>query len=178
MKEYSLTNLRELEAEAIHIIREVAAEFENPVMLYSLGKDSAVMLQLAIKAFFPGKPPFPLMHIDTTWKFREMIEFRDRLTRELGLNLIVHIDHDGVRPGVNPFTQRIVDIAHIRLDSDWESEIGWNVGAIWAPTEDWRVGLSHRAEMDIDFGGNANFTQVSTATLSPNLTCWRKSSER
>jgi len=96
--------LKQLEAESIYIIREVAAEFERPVMLYSIGKDSAVMLQLALKAFFPGKPPFPLLHVDTTWKFREMIEFRDRLVRELGLELIVHINEEGVRKGVNPFT--------------------------------------------------------------------------
>ena len=82
MTAYHLTHLKQLEAESIHIIREVAAEFERPVMLYSVGKDSAVMLQLALKAFFPGKPPFPMLHVDTTWKFREMIEFRDRLMRE------------------------------------------------------------------------------------------------
>jgi sulfate adenylyltransferase subunit 2 len=99
-----LTHLKQLEAESIHIIREVAAEFERPVMLYSVGKDSAVMLQLALKAFFPGKPPFPLLHVDTTWKFREMIEFRDRYIRELGLELIVHTNQEGVRKGVNPFT--------------------------------------------------------------------------
>jgi len=101
---YHLTHLKQLEAESIHIIREVAAEFERPVMLYSVGKDSAVMLQLALKAFFPGKPPFPLLHVDTTWKFREMIEFRDRYIRELGLELIVHTNQDGVSKGVNPFT--------------------------------------------------------------------------
>ncbi|MDP3331218.1 MAG: sulfate adenylyltransferase subunit CysD [Methylococcaceae bacterium] len=104
MASYQLTHLKQLEAESIHIIREVAAEFERPVMLYSVGKDSAVMLQLALKAFFPGKPPFPLLHVDTTWKFREMIEFRDRHTRELGLELIVHTNQDGVSKGVNPFT--------------------------------------------------------------------------
>ncbi|MDP1666692.1 MAG: sulfate adenylyltransferase subunit CysD [Methylobacter sp.] len=104
MTSYQLTHLKQLEAESIHIIREVAAEFERPVMLYSIGKDSAVMLQLALKAFFPGKPPFRLLHVDTTWKFREMIEFRDRLVRELGLELIVHINEEGVRKGVNPFT--------------------------------------------------------------------------
>lgn len=104
MTSYKLTHLKQLEAESIYIIREVAAEFERPVMLYSIGKDSAVMLQLALKAFFPGKPPFPLLHVDTTWKFREMIEFRDRLVSELGLELIVHINEEGVRKGVNPFT--------------------------------------------------------------------------
>jgi sulfate adenylyltransferase subunit 2 len=95
--------LKRLEAESIHIIREVAAEFRNPVMLYSIGKDSSVMLHLAMKAFYPGKPPFPLMHVDTTWKFREMIKFRDETAARLGLKLIVHINEDGVRRGINPF---------------------------------------------------------------------------
>ncbi|MGM0767977.1 MAG: sulfate adenylyltransferase subunit CysD [Pseudomonadota bacterium] len=98
------THLKQLEAESMHIIREVAAEFDNPVMLYSIGKDSAVMLHLAMKAFAPGKPPFPLMHVDTTWKFREMIEFRDRLTEKLGLKLIVHTNQEGVEQGIGPFT--------------------------------------------------------------------------
>ena len=102
---YSLTHLKYLEAESIHIIREVAAEFDNPVMLYSIGKDSAVMLHLARKAFAPGKPPFPLMHIDTTWKFREMIAFRDTyIKHELGLDLIVYINRDGVKAGISPIT--------------------------------------------------------------------------
>lgn len=104
MTTHSYTHLKQLEAEGIHIIREVAAEFDNPVMLYSIGKDSAVLLHLAIKAFHPGKPPFPLLHVDTTWKFREMIEFRDRHIRELGLNLLVYTNEEGVRMGVNPFT--------------------------------------------------------------------------
>lgn len=104
MTTHTLTHLKQLEAEGIHIIREVAAEFEKPVMLYSIGKDSAVMLHLAMKAFYPGKPPFPLLHVDTTWKFREMIEFRDRYIRELGLNLLVYTNQEGVRMGVNPFT--------------------------------------------------------------------------
>ena len=100
-----LTHLRILEAESIHIMREVAAEFENPVMLYSIGKDSSVMLHLARKAFYPGKPPFPLMHIDTTWKFREMITFRESYARqELGLDLIVHINEEGRKAGIGPFT--------------------------------------------------------------------------
>ncbi|NNE42224.1 MAG: sulfate adenylyltransferase subunit CysD [Marinicaulis sp.] len=99
-----MTHLDRLEAEAIHIMREVAAETENPVMLYSVGKDSAVMLHLAMKAFFPSKPPFPLMHVDTTWKFREMIKFRDETAKRLGLDLIVHFNEDGVRQGVGPFT--------------------------------------------------------------------------
>lgn len=96
-------NLKRLEAESIEIMREVVAEFENPVMLYSIGKDSSVMLRLAIKAFHPGRLPFPLLHIDTTWKFREMIAFRDQHVRDLGLNLIVHVNEDGVRRGVKPF---------------------------------------------------------------------------
>lgn len=104
MTNYNLTHLNQLEAESIHIIREVAAEFERPVMLYSVGKDSAVMLHLAMKAFFPGKPPFPLMHVDTTWKFREMIKFRDEHVAKLGLDLIVHINQEGVQQGVGPFT--------------------------------------------------------------------------
>jgi sulfate adenylyltransferase subunit 2 len=95
--------LRRLEAESIHIMREVAAEFSNPVMLYSIGKDSSVMLHLAMKAFHPAKPPFPLMHVDTTWKFREMIAFRDQTARRLGLDLIVHVNEEGVRRGINPF---------------------------------------------------------------------------
>jgi sulfate adenylyltransferase subunit 2 len=103
MSAYTLTHLKLLEAESIHIIREVAAEFENPVMLYSIGKDSAVMVHLAIKAFHPGRLPFPLLHVDTTWKFREMIEFRDRFCRERGLELRVHINEEGLRAGINPF---------------------------------------------------------------------------
>ncbi|SHO65538.1 sulfate adenylyltransferase subunit 2 [Pseudoxanthobacter soli DSM 19599] len=98
-----LTHLKRLEAESIHIIREVAAEFKNPVMLYSIGKDSAVMLHLAVKAFYPSKPPFPLMHIDTTWKFREMIAFRDETAKRLGFDLIVHTNQAGVAQGINPF---------------------------------------------------------------------------
>ncbi len=104
MSQYNLTHLKELEAESIHIIREVVAEFDNPVMLYSIGKDSAVMLQLALKAFEPGKLPFPLLHVDTTWKFRDMIKFRDSLAKELGLELLVHTNQEGVKAGVNPFT--------------------------------------------------------------------------
>ncbi|HBA43758.1 MAG TPA: sulfate adenylyltransferase subunit CysD [Alphaproteobacteria bacterium] len=99
-----LTHLQRLEAESIHIMREVVAETENPVMLYSIGKDSAVMLHLAMKAFYPSKPPFPVLHVDTTWKFREMIEFRDTLTKKLGLDLIVHINEEGVAQGIGPFT--------------------------------------------------------------------------
>jgi len=98
-----LTHLKQLEAESIHIIREVAAEFDNPVMLYSIGKDSAVMLHLARKAFYPGTPPFPLMHVDTTWKFREMIEFRDKMAKEAGMDLIVHTNEEGRAANINPF---------------------------------------------------------------------------
>ena len=99
-----LTVLQRLEAESIHIMREVAAECERPVMLYSIGKDSSVMLHLAMKAFYPGKLPFPLLHVDTTWKFREMIAFRDETAKRLGLDLHVHINADGVKMGINPFT--------------------------------------------------------------------------
>ncbi len=105
MTSYSLTHLKQLEAESIHIIREVAAEFDNPVMLYSVGKDSSVMVRLAEKAFYPGKPPFPLMHVDTTWKFREMIAFRDNYVKnELGWELLVHTNEEGVKQGIGPFT--------------------------------------------------------------------------
>ena len=99
----SLSHLDELEAEAIYIMREVAAECERPVMLYSIGKDSSVMLHLALKAFYPEKPPFPFLHIDTTWKFHEMITFRDRKAKELGLEMLVYTNEDGVRRGINPF---------------------------------------------------------------------------
>lgn len=97
------TNLDALEAEAIYIIREVAAECENPVMLYSIGKDSSVMLHLAMKAFFPEKPPFPFMHIDTTWKFKEMIEFRDKIVDKYGIDMIVYKNEEGIKHGINPF---------------------------------------------------------------------------
>ena len=98
-----LTHLKQLEAESIHIIREVAAEFENPVMLYSIGKDSSVMLHLARKAFYPGKLPFPLLHVDTNWKFREMIEFRDATVKKYDMDLIVHKNPDGLAMEINPF---------------------------------------------------------------------------
>ncbi|HEX7966550.1 MAG TPA: sulfate adenylyltransferase subunit CysD [Gammaproteobacteria bacterium] len=103
MKDYRLNHLKELEAESIHIIREVAAEFERPVMMYSIGKDSSVMLHLALKAFHPGKLPFPLLHVDTTWKFRDMIRFRDETAKRLGLELIVNVNQEGVKAGMNPF---------------------------------------------------------------------------
>jgi sulfate adenylyltransferase subunit 2 len=99
-----LTHLQRLEADSIFIMREVVAECEKPVMLYSIGKDSSVMLHLAMKAFYPAKPPFPVLHVDTTWKFREMIAFREETTARLGLDLIVHVNSDGVRQGINPFS--------------------------------------------------------------------------
>ncbi|MBS1181030.1 MAG: cysD [Proteobacteria bacterium] len=104
MSQDRLTHLKRLEAESIHIIREVAAEFRNPVMLYSIGKDSSVMLRLALKAFYPGKLPFPLLHVDTTWKFREMIAFRDATVKKEELDLIVHTNADGVAAGITPFS--------------------------------------------------------------------------
>jgi sulfate adenylyltransferase subunit 2 len=100
----SLTHLQRLEAESIHILREVVAECDKPVMLYSIGKDSAVMLHLAMKAFHPAVPPFPLMHVDTTWKFRAMYEFRDAMAKKLGMDLIVHVNEDGLKQGIGPFT--------------------------------------------------------------------------
>ena len=99
-----ITHLQRLEAESIHIMREVVAQFRNPVMLYSIGKDSSVMLPLARKAFWPSRPPFPLMHVDTTWKFREMISFRDQCAKEMGFDLIVHINEEGVRAGIGPLS--------------------------------------------------------------------------
>jgi sulfate adenylyltransferase subunit 2 len=104
MKTSASSYLRQLEAESIHIMREVVAEFDNPVMLYSIGKDSAVMLHLAMKAFYPAKPPFALLHVDTTWKFKEMITFRDETVKRLGLDLIVHTNAEGVREKISPFT--------------------------------------------------------------------------
>src|SRR5690606_23095689 len=102
-KEPLSAHLQKLEAESIFIMREVAAGFENPVMLYSIGKDSSVMLHLAMKAFWPSRPPFPFMHVDTTWKFRDMIKFRDLITAKLGLDLIVHINEDGLKRGISPY---------------------------------------------------------------------------
>jgi sulfate adenylyltransferase subunit 2 len=99
-----LSHLQQLEDESIHIMREVAAQFSKPVMMYSIGKDSSVMLHLAMKAFYPSKPPFPLLHVDTTWKFKEMIAFRNQRAKDLGLDLIVHINQDGVRDGIGPFS--------------------------------------------------------------------------
>jgi sulfate adenylyltransferase subunit 2 len=108
-----LSHLRQLEAESIHIIREVAAEFENPVMMYSIGKDSSVMARLALKAFHPAKPPFPFLHIDTTWKFKEMIQFRDEFARSNGLELIVHTNQEGVKEGITPFTHGSNKYTHV-----------------------------------------------------------------
>jgi len=104
MPENDMTHLERLEAESIHIMREVAAEFANPVMLYSIGKDSSVMLHLALKAFYPATPPFPLLHINTTWKFREMIAFRDQAARRAGMELLVQTNQDGISAGITPFT--------------------------------------------------------------------------
>ncbi|MGA1467796.1 MAG: sulfate adenylyltransferase subunit CysD, partial [Phycisphaerales bacterium] len=105
MSDLALTHLKALEAESIHIIREVAATFSNPVMLFSVGKDSCVMLHLARKAFYPAKPPFPLLHVDTTWNFQSMYEFRDEyVVKQLGLDVIVHINEKGVAEGISPFT--------------------------------------------------------------------------
>ena len=109
----TMTHLQRLEAEAIHIFREVAATFSKPVMLYSVGKDSSVMLHLAMKAFYPAKPPFPFLHVDSHWKFREMIEFRDQMAEKLGFDLLVHKNQDGVREGVGPFTHGSSSHTHI-----------------------------------------------------------------
>ncbi|CAN5546296.1 sulfate adenylyltransferase subunit CysD [soil metagenome] len=113
MKNYSLTHLKQLEAESIYIMREVAAEFQNPVMLYSIGKDSAVMLRLAQKAFSPGRLPFPLMHVNTTWKFKEMIAFRNKYTKENNLELIEYINQAGVSAGMNPFDHGSNKFTHV-----------------------------------------------------------------
>ena len=113
LTEQRLSNLRRLEAESIHIIREVAAEFRNPVMLYSIGKDSGVMLHLAMKAFYPSKPPFPLLHVDTTWKFRDMISFRDETAKRLGLDLIVYSNPEGLAQGINPFDHGSSAYTHV-----------------------------------------------------------------
>src|SRR5437879_6085179 len=103
MEKLALSHLRALEAESIHILREVVTEFAKPVMLYSIGKDSSVMVRLAQKAFYPARLPFPLLHVDTTWKFKEMTQFRDAFCKENGLNLLVHTNPEGVRDGINPF---------------------------------------------------------------------------
>ena len=113
MDQQRLTHLKQLEAESIHIIREVAAEFDNPVMMYSIGKDSSVLLHLARKAFYPSPVPFKLLHVDTTWKFKEMIGFRDEVVKDLGLNLIVHTNQAGVAAGINPFTSGISEYTRV-----------------------------------------------------------------
>jgi sulfate adenylyltransferase subunit 2 len=107
------SHLKRLEAESIYIFREVAAEFANPVMLYSIGKDSSVMLHLAMKAFYPAKPPFPLLHVDTTWKFKDMIAFRDKTARRHGLELIVHVNEEGLSAGINPFSHGSNHYTHV-----------------------------------------------------------------
>src|SRR5258706_11681465 len=112
-KEQLPAHLKRLEAESIEIMRVVVAEFHNPVMLYSIGKDSSVMLHLAIKAFYPSPLPFPLLHVDTTWKFREMIAFRDQEAKRLNLNLIVHVNQKGVDAGVNPFASGSAVHTHV-----------------------------------------------------------------
>ncbi|MEZ6113567.1 MAG: sulfate adenylyltransferase subunit CysD, partial [Pirellulaceae bacterium] len=118
MSGYNLTHLKQLEAESIHIIREVAAEFSNPVMLYSIGKDSSVMVQLALKAFYPAKPPFPLLHVDTTWKFREMIAFRENYAKkELGLEVLTHINHEGLKLGIDPLADSEKHTEVMKTDS-------------------------------------------------------------
>src|ERR1700682_3205506 len=129
MEKLALTHLRALEAESIHILREVVAEFARPVMLYSIGKDSSVMVRLAQKAFHPGKLPFPLLHVDTTYKFREMIEFRDRFTREIGAELIVHINEGAIDEGANPFrlgTQKCCGLLKTRSLLDALTEGGFD----------------------------------------------------
>ena len=129
MSDRTLTHLRALEAESIHILREVAAEFERPVMLYSIGKDSSVMVRLAQKAFYPGKIPFPLLHIDTTYKFREMIEFRDRFCADIGARLIVHINKEAIENGANPFrlgTRKCCDLLKTRSLLDALAEGGFD----------------------------------------------------
>src|SRR5271166_4679163 len=127
MAERSLTHLKQLEAESIHIIREVAAEFQKPVMLYSIGKDSSVMVRLAQKAFYPGRIPFPLLHVDTTYKFREMIKFRDEFAASIGAKLIVHTNTKAIEEGANPFrigTQKCCGLLKTRALLDGLAEGG------------------------------------------------------
>ena len=129
MEKLALTHLRVLEAESIHILREVVAEFSKPVMLYSIGKDSSVMVRLAQKAFYPGRIPFPLLHVDTTYKFREMIEFRDRFTREIGAELIVHTNRRAIEDGANPFrlgTEKCCGLLKTRALLDALAEGGYD----------------------------------------------------
>src|SRR5215469_15173885 len=126
---WRISHLQALEAESIHIIREVAAEFERPVMLYSIGKDSSVMVRLAQKAFYPGPIPFPFLHIDTTYKFREMIEFRDRFCAEIGVNLIVHTNRKAIEEGASPFrlgTQKCCGLLKTRALLDGLAEGGYD----------------------------------------------------
>jgi len=144
MSDYNLTHLKQLEAESIHVIREVVSEFNNPVMLYSIGKDSAVMLRLALKAFYPAKPPFPLLHVDTTWKFQEMIAFRDHFIREeLGLELLVHINEEGANLNIHPLD-----------DSEKHTEI--------MKTDSLKAALDHYG-FDAAFGGARRDEEKSRA---------------
>lgn len=144
MSDYSLTHLKQLEAESIHIIREIVAEFTKPVMLYSIGKDSAVLVHLARKAFYPAKPPFPLLHVDTTWKFREMIEFRENYARkELGLELLVHTNHEGLKHDIKPWE-----------DSERHTEL--------MKTDALKAALDHY-EFDAAFGGARRDEEKSRA---------------
>ena len=144
MTTYNLTHLKQLDAESIHIIREVVAEFDNPVMLYSIGKDSSVLVHLALKAFYPAPPPFPLLHVDTTWKFSDMIKFRDRFCKENNLDLIVHINKEGAEKNINPF--------------DHGSSIYTNV----MKTEGLRQALN-KGEYDAAFGGARRDEEKSRA---------------
>src|SRR5688500_5612989 len=144
MSSYSLTHLKQLEAESIHIIRGVAAEFQNPVMLYSIGKDSAVIVRLAQKAFSPGRLPFPLLHVNTTWKFRDMIAFRDRFAKENGLDLIEYVNQEGLTAGANPF--------------DW----GSNKYTTVMKTEGWKQALN-KYGFDAAFGGARRDEEKSRA---------------
>src|SRR5260370_10520970 len=139
MEKLALSHLRALEAESIHILREVVAEFAKPVMLYCSGKDSSVMVRLAQKAFYPGKLPFPLLHVDTTYKFREMIEFRDRFTREIGAELIVHINQDAIENGANPFrlgTEKCCGLLKTRSVLDALTQVGFHAPVRGPPPDE------------------------------------------
>jgi sulfate adenylyltransferase subunit 2 len=144
---HRLTHLRQLEAESIHIFREVAAEFDRPVLMYSIGKDSAVLLRLAQKAFHPGKPPFPILHVDTTWKFREMIEFRDRYVAELGLDMVVHRNEAALAEGINPFdhgSQKYTTALKTHALLDALAKYGWDAAFGGARREEERSRAKER----------------------------------